>query len=236
VTEADASAGRSTPEVVAAAIEGGVDAVQVREKGRPAREQLAVARQLREPTREAGVTLLVNDRVDVALAAGADGVHLGDDDLPVAAAREQLGPDALIGRSVSTVDGAREAEAAGADYLGVGALFPTDSKDVPEADRDLGIGVVREIDAAVDVPFVGIGGVTPDNAPEVIAAGADGVAVISAIAGADDPGAATRRLAAAVAEGRRRRGSGDRSGARVTAGGKEGATGDTPEADTGDGS
>jgi thiamine-phosphate pyrophosphorylase len=205
VTGASLSAGRTTREVAVAALVGGVDVVQVREKDRSAREQLAVARELRSPCTEAGVPLVVNDRVDVARAAGADGVHLGDDDLPVAVAREQLGPDALVGRSVSTVEGAREAVAAGADYLGVGAVFHTGSKDVDDANRAIGLDAVREIDAAVDTPFVGIGGITPDNAADVVAAGADGVAVISAITGADDPEAATRRLAEAVAEGRRRR-------------------------------
>jgi thiamine-phosphate pyrophosphorylase len=202
VTQADLSAGRTTPEVVAAAIDGGVDVVQVREKHRSAREQLAVARELREPTREANVPLVVNDRVDVAAAAAADGVHLGDDDLPIDIAREQLGPDALVGRSVSTVEAAHEAEAAGADYLGVGALFPTGSKDVPDEEGDLGLDVVRAVDDAVDIPFVGIGGVTPENAPDVVAAGADGVAVISAITAADDPRAVTRMLGEAVAGGK----------------------------------
>jgi thiamine-phosphate pyrophosphorylase len=220
VTQADLSAGRTTPQVVEGALAGGIDAVQVREKHRSAREQLAVARELREPTREAGAVLIVNDRVDVALAADADGVHLGDDDLPVAVAREQLGPDALVGRSVSTVEAAREAEAAGADYLGVGALYTTASKDVPEAEHDLGLGVVREVDAAVDVPFVGIGGVTPENAADVAAAGADGVAVISAITTTDDPEEATRRLREAVAAGTRRREDGRDAGTGAGAGGQ----------------
>jgi len=207
VTQADLSAGRSTPEVVAAAVDGGVDVVQVREKAASAREQLRVAREVREHTRAAGVDLIVNDRVDVARAADADGVHLGDDDLPVAEAREQLGPDAVIGRSVSTPAAAREAEAAGADYLGVGAVYATGSKDdIEDEEYEIGLGPVRAIDEAVSVPFVGIGGVTPDNAADVVAAGADGVAVITAITAADDPEAATRRLNEAVAEGRRRNG------------------------------
>lgn len=205
VTQANLSAGRTTPEVAKAALAGGVDVVQVREKARTARDQLAVARQLRPLCADADVPLIINDRVDVARAVGADGVHLGDDDLPIAVARDQLGPDALVGRSVSTVEGAREAATAGADYLGVGAVFPTDSKDVDAANQAIGLDAVRAIDAAVDVPFVGIGGVTPDNAADVVAAGADGVAVISAITGADDPAAATRRLAEAVTAGYRRR-------------------------------
>ncbi|MFC7132948.1 MULTISPECIES: thiamine phosphate synthase [Salinibaculum] len=205
VTQRDLSAGRSTEEVVEAALAGGVDVVQVREKHRNAREQLAVARALREPTAEAGVPLVINDRIDVAVAADADGVHLGDDDLPVDVAREQLGADAIVGRSVSTVEAAEAAEAAGADYLGVGAVYATSSKDVDEDNQAIGLDVVADIAAAVDIPFVGIGGVTPERAPEVVAAGADGVAVISAITQADDPGEATRALKEAVAEGKRRR-------------------------------
>jgi thiamine-phosphate pyrophosphorylase len=204
VTQADLSRGRTTRAVVEAAVAGGIDVVQVREKHRSAREQLAVARELRPLTAEAGVTLIVNDRVDVARAADADGVHLGDDDLPVDVARDQLGAEAVIGRSVSTVDGAREAAAAGADYLGVGAVYHTSSKDVDDEENGIGLDVVRDVDAAVDVPFVGIGGVTPENAADVVAAGADGVAVVSAITDAEDPELATRQLADAVSTGRDR--------------------------------
>ena len=206
VTQASLSGDRDTETVVDAALAGGVDVVQLREKGRPARERVALARRLRESTAAAGVPLIVNDRVDVAVAADADGVHLGDDDLPVPAAREQLGPDAVIGRSVSTVSEAREAVAAGADYLGVGAVFETSSKDVDDDEEGIGTERVRAVADAVDVPFVGIGGIDADNAADVVAAGADGVAVISAITAADDPEAATRELDAAVQTGRERRG------------------------------
>jgi thiamine-phosphate pyrophosphorylase len=203
VTQADRSAGRSTRAVVEAAIDGGVGVVQLREKGRPARERYELGLELREVTRAAGVPLVVNDRVDLARAVDADGVHLGDDDLPVAVAREQLGPDAIVGRSVSFVADAEAAEAAGADYLGVGAVYATDSKaEIPEDEHAVGPERVGAIVDAVDVPVVSIGGVTPANAPAVIEAGADGVAVISAITGADDPAAATRDLKRAVARGR----------------------------------
>jgi thiamine-phosphate pyrophosphorylase len=201
VTQTDLSAGRSTETIVEAALAGGVDVVQVREKHTAARERLAIARALREPTAEAGVPLIINDRVDIALAADADGVHLGDEDLPVTDARDLLGEDALIGRSVSTVAAARDAERAGADYLGVGAIYATGSKDVDEDEQAIGLDVVRDIDDAVDIPFVGIGGITPDNAADVAAAGADGVAVISAITQAEEPEEATRGLAAAVESG-----------------------------------
>ena len=205
VTGAEHSPGRSTVDVVEAAVAGGVDAVQLREKPASARDRYRLGRELRELTRAADVTFLVNDRVDIAAAVGADGVHLGDDDLPVSVAREQLGDDAVVGRSVSTPAGAREAEAAGADYLGVGAVYATSSKDTDPEGTEIGLERLRAIDRAVDVPFVGIGGVTVDDAADVVAAGADGVAVISAITAADDPEAATAALAEAVVDGRRRR-------------------------------
>ncbi|MEZ3117310.1 thiamine phosphate synthase [Halobaculum sp. MBLA0147] len=206
VTQGSLSGDRTTPEVVEAALESGVDVVQLRDKGTTARDRLAIGREVRRLTRQAGVPLIVNDRVDLAVAIGADGVHLGDEDLPVSVAREQLGPDAVIGRSVSTASAARDAVTAGADYLGVGAIYATDSKsDIDDAEYDLGLDPIQAIDEAVDVPFVGIGGVTAENASEVVAAGADGVAVISEITAADDPAAATRRLRRAVESGRRER-------------------------------
>ncbi len=209
ITQENLSAGRTSEEIVEAAIAGGVDVIQIREKGLSAREQLSVAESVREPTASADVQLIINDRVDVAVAADADGVHLGDDDLPIQVAREQLGENALIGRSVSTVKGAKEAENDGADYLGVGAIYSTDSKDVDEEQHNIGLEVVTNISEAVEIPFVGIGGVTPANAADVVAAGADGVAVISAITTAEDPEAATKQLSDAVSRGlgQRTRGS-----------------------------
>ncbi|GAD53599.1 thiamin-phosphate pyrophosphorylase [Halarchaeum acidiphilum MH1-52-1] len=198
VTQGSRSRGRATEDVVAAAIAGGVDVVQLREKGTTARERYHLGRALRERTRDADVTYLVNDRVDLAAAVDADGVHLGDEDLPVSAAREILGADAIVGRSVSSVESARHAVQAGADYLGIGAVYATDSKDVREEHAEIGTEAVATIADAVDVPIVGIGGITAANAPDVIRAGADGVAVVSAITAADDPADATRELAAAV--------------------------------------
>ncbi|MGB9930997.1 thiamine phosphate synthase [Haloarcula amylolytica] len=203
VTQASLSAGRTTDELVADAIAGGVGVVQLREKDRSARERYELGQELRELTREAGVTFIVNDRVDIAQALDADGVHLGDDDLPVSAARDLLGDDALIGRSVSTVEDAREAAAAGADYLGVGAVFATGSKDdIDDDEHAVGTDRVAAIADAVDIPFVGIGGITAENATEVVQAGADGVAVITAITQADDPAAAAANLVDAVEHGR----------------------------------
>ncbi|MEF8853791.1 MAG: thiamine phosphate synthase [Haloarculaceae archaeon] len=203
ITQESLSAGRSTREIVEAAIAGGVDVVQLREKDRSARERYHLGRKLRDLTREAGVTFVVNDRVDLARAVDADGVHLGDEDLPVPAARELLGDEAVVGRSVSFVEDAVAAERAGADYLGVGAVYATGSKgDIDDDEHEIGPGRVGEIADAVDIPVVGIGGVTADNAGPVVEAGADGVAVITAVTRADDPEAATRELAAVVGRAR----------------------------------
>jgi len=203
VTGESLSAGRSTREVVDNAIDGGVGVVQLREKERTVRERYEMGRAVRKACREAGVTFVVNDRVDLAQALDADGVHLGDDDLPVPVARELLGEAAVIGRSVSTVGEAETAETAGADYLGVGTIYRTQSKDdIPEAEHGVGPERVADIAAAVDIPLVGIGGITAENAGEVARAGADGVAVITAITRAEDPTAATAALGEAVKRGR----------------------------------
>jgi thiamine-phosphate pyrophosphorylase len=201
VTAGSLSAGRSTVEIVEAALAGGVDVVQLREKETNARDRYDIGLELRALTREAGVPLIVNDRIDLAAAVDADGVHLGDEDLPISVAREQLGAEAIVGRSVSTPTAAREAERAGADYLGVGAVYPTDSKDTDPDGTEIGLDRIAAVAEAVGIPVVGIGGVKPDNAAAVIEAGADGVAVISAITAADDPAAATRELGAAVERG-----------------------------------
>jgi thiamine-phosphate pyrophosphorylase len=201
VTQGDLSERRGTVATVEAAVQAGVDVVQLREKHTSARARYELGLELREVTREAGVPLVVNDRVDLAAALNADGVHLGDDDLPVAVARDQLGPEAIVGRSVSTPEGARAAEAAGADYLGVGAVFATSTKNTRGDESEIGVETVRAVAEAVDIPIVGIGGITHENAAEVVAAGADGVAVVSAIAAAADPKTATRRLRQAVEMG-----------------------------------
>lgn len=198
VTEESRAAGQTTLEAAAGAIEGGVDIIQLREKEMSASERYELGTELRELTAGTGVDLIVNDRVDIAVAIDADGVHLGDSDLPVTVAREQLGNDAIIGRSVSTPEGAQDAEEAGADYLGVGAVYKTDSKDVPQEHHGIGSAGIEAVSEATDLPVIGIGGVTAKRTPDVMAAGADGVAVISAISRADDPKQATRELRDAV--------------------------------------
>lgn len=202
VTQQSLSAGRDTASVVESALDGGVDVVQLREKGVDARTRYRLGVRLRELTDEASAALIVNDRIDLAKAVAADGVHLGQSDLPVEVARDQLGPDAVIGASVSTVREAEVAAAAGADYLGVGAVYGTSSKDVDAAKDGIGTERIREIVNAVDVPVFGIGGIDADNAGDVVAAGADGVAVISAITAADEPEAAARTLTEVVEDAR----------------------------------
>ncbi|WP_126663822.1 thiamine phosphate synthase [Haloterrigena salifodinae] len=198
VTQQSISGDRSTVDVVRDAIAGGVDVVQLREKDTDARWRYELGLELRELTAEADVDLIVNDRVDVAEAIDADGVHVGQSDLPVGVARDLLGPEAIVGCSTATVEEALEAEAAGADYLGVGTVYGTTSKDVDRYKNGVGPERIAEIVDAVSIPVVGIGGVTADNAGPVVEAGATGVAVISEIAAADDPRAATAALADAV--------------------------------------
>jgi len=202
VTQESRSAGRDTEAIVEAAIAGGVDAVQLREKGSSARERYELGRRLRDLTADAGVPLIVNDRVDLAAAVDADGVHLGQSDLPAEVARGRLGTDATVGVSASTVPEAQAAADAGADYLGVGAVYRTDTKDVPAETNGVGPERVAAIADAVDLPVVGIGGIGVDNAGAVAAAGATGVAVVSAITAADDPATATATLREVVDDAR----------------------------------
>ena len=199
VTQESLSGDHSTVEVVQSAIDGGVDVVQLREKEMSTRSRYELGQELRELTDAADVPLLVNDRVDIAQAIDADGVHVGDSDLPPEAARELLGPDAIVGYSASTVATAERAEAAGADYLGVGAVYGTSSKDVTDEEDGIGTDRIEKIARAVSIPVIGIGGITAENAEEVIDAGAAGVAVISAITATDDPQQATATLGEAVA-------------------------------------
>ena len=180
--------GRDPVALAAAFFAGGARVVQLRLKSATSRELLATALRIVPLARAAGALFLVNDRPDVAHVAGADGVHLGQDDVPVAAARRVLGPDAIVGVSTHDLDEARRADAAGADYLGVGPVYATSSKASPLAPR--GLALVRAVRAAVRRPLVAIGGITVDTAPAVRAAGADAVAMIAALARAPDPAAA----------------------------------------------
>jgi thiamine-phosphate pyrophosphorylase len=199
ILDRSVAGGRDLDSILAAVLAGGAEMIQLREKTWPSGTLLPVAQRLRARCRAAGVPFIVNDRVDLALAIDADGVHLGQDDLPPGAARPLLKPGMILGLSTHSVEQAKAAQAAGADYIAVGSMFPTTTK--PEFQL-VGPALAREVRPVVHVPLIGIGGITPDNVGDVIAAGVDGVAVISAVCAAPDPAAAARRFIAAIVAAR----------------------------------
>jgi thiamine-phosphate pyrophosphorylase len=200
VTDRRLAGGRPLEDVVEAAVRGGVTAVQLREKDCPTREFLEIARCLLSRLDRAGIPLIINDRVDIALAAGAAGVHLGQDDLPVLEARRLLGPGAIIGLSVETPEQAAAADAWDVSYLGVSPVFATPTKT--GAKSPWGLDGLRRLRALSRRTLVAIGGINASNAADVLASGADGLAVVSAVCAAPDPEAAARRLRDIVDRGR----------------------------------
>src|SRR5437899_1153257 len=186
--------GRDPAAPAAALLRGGARILQLRWPGASARDLLAAARAIRTLARAAGTLFLVKDRPDVARAAEADGVHLGQDDLPVAAASRVLGAGGRIGVSTHDLEQARAAEAAGADYIAVGPVYTTTTK--PDALAPRGLALVSAVRAAVRCPLVAIGGITPGTAAAVRVAGADAVAMIGALLRAPDPEAAVRAVLA----------------------------------------
>ncbi len=196
ITDAALSLGRSDLEIARAAIAGGATVVQLRQKVGATRDMALLGHALRALTREKGVTFIVNDRLDVALAVDADGVHVGQDDLPADAARALLGPDRILGVSAATPEEARAGEAAGADYLGVGAVYSTGSK--ADAGAPIGLEGLALVARSTRLPVVAIGGIGPGRAAPCMAHGAVGVAVISAIVSQPDPEAAARLLRAEI--------------------------------------
>ena len=173
-------------ELAAGACERGVPAIQLREKNLPDEELMRLAREIADVTGGTNTLFIVNDRPDIAAAAGADGVHLGQSDASVSAARELVGSGAIVGLSTRTPDEAEAARVAGADYIGVGPVFPTATK--PDALAPIGLAGLRAVAARVpDVSRVAIGGIAVSTAPDVLRAGAHYVAVISAVCHADDP-------------------------------------------------
>ena len=195
---ADGGAGRDVIDLTARLLRGGARIVQLRWKDAAAAALLAAGQTCRRLTRERGALLLINDRVDVAIACDADGVHLGQSDLPLSAARRLLGDTRWIGVSTHDLVQARAAAEGGADYIGFGPLFATGTKTTGYSAR--GLDLLREVRHAVGVPIVGIGGIDPRLAPDTIRAGADAVAMISAIRDAPDPSSAVRELLAALGD------------------------------------
>jgi len=200
VTDRGLARGRDLLEVVAEAVAGGAGLVQLREKHADTRQFLDLARALAALLAPSGVPLLINDRIDVALAAGADGVHLGQTDMPVDMARAMLGPGALIGLSVETPEQAREAEGLDVDYLGVSPVFATPTK--ADTGPAWGLDGLAGLASWSRHVLVAIGGIGPGNAAQVARAGARGVAVVSAICAADSPRDAAAALLAAVRRAR----------------------------------
>jgi thiamine-phosphate pyrophosphorylase len=201
VTDRGLAGSRPLPDVVAAAVRGGVTVVQLREKQCSTREFVELARSLKALLAPCGVPLIVNDRVDVALAAGADGVHVGQSDMDPRDVRRLLGPDAIVGLSVETMEQAERAAALDVDYLGVSPIFSTSTKTDTASEWGLsGLAALRHASKHV---LVAIGGIHPLNATQVIEAGADGIAVVSAICVAPDPETAARDLRRAIDQARR---------------------------------
>ena len=196
ITDRKNSANGAGPVSVArAALRGGVNWVQLRDKAAPARETYHAASAIAPHTRRAGAGLLINDRLDVAMAAGADGVHLAGRSLPPDVARDLLGEGRILGISVHGLDEAREAVEGGVDYVTFGHVYPTSSKPgLPPR----GILELREIVEGVEVPVLAVGGIDARNVREVLATGCAGVAVISAIGGVSDPESAARRFRRAL--------------------------------------
>lgn len=192
VTGEEFSSGRTYPEVIEACIRGGARIIQLREKTWPASRILEVGRYIRSVTLQNKVTFIVNDRVDLALALEADGIHVGQQDIPVQVVRKLVGPDMIVGASAGTTEEARKAERDGASYIGVGPVFPTETKKDARSPR--GLDLLAEIKNSTKLPVYGIGGIKIENAGMVVRAGADGVAVVSAVVGADNIEEAARRF------------------------------------------
>jgi thiamine-phosphate pyrophosphorylase len=186
-----AARGRELPALLEAVLAGGGRVVQLREKTMPMAELFPLARTLRERCRRAGALFIVNDRADLALALGADGLHVGQEDLPAAAARRILRPGMILGVSTHDEPQARRAREDGADYIAVGSIFPTGTK---AGFQLVGLDLLRELRPRLGVPVVAIGGITEANVAQVMEAGADAAAVISAVCGTPDPREATARL------------------------------------------
>ena len=203
ITDNNLSLGRSLEHVVNALLQAGVRIVQYREKDKDAGIMLEECRLLRRLTQEAGACFIVNDHIDIALLVDADGVHVGQDDLTVAETRRLIGPNKILGLSVSNA-GELAAVPAGVDYLGIGPVYPTGTKR--DAAAATGVAEFAELVAAAGLPVVAIGGISAGNLSPLFAAGTHGVAVVSAICGQDDPARATARLARSIQESRSMRG------------------------------
>ena len=192
VTDRSLARDRSTLDIVEAAVCGGATAVQLREKTGSTRDFIEQALTIRDFLRSRDIPLIINDRLDVALAVGASGLHLGQKDMPLAVARSIVQDTMIIGISTNSLQDAVAAEKGGADYLGIGPIYATDTKT--DTAPVLGLNGLRKIRENIKIPLVTIGGLNRSNAAQVIRNGADGIAVVSAIVAAEDPEMASREL------------------------------------------
>jgi thiamine-phosphate pyrophosphorylase len=203
VTDRPLCLGRDLIQVVKEAVAGGVTLVQLREKNASTREFLEIAVEIRKILQGTSVPLIINDRIDIALALNAEGVHLGNSDMPYEKAREILGQDKIIGLSAESVKDAMAASRLGADYLGVSPIFTTPTKS--ELETGLGLEGLREIRRVSELPLVAIGGMNVSNCRAAVESGADGIAVVSALCSVPDPGLAARALLSEVKKGKQKR-------------------------------
>jgi len=201
VTDRKLSQGRDILEIIKMAIKGGVTIVQLREKDATTREFLSVGKRVKELLDKKNIPLIINDRIDIALALDADGVHLGNDDMPIEIARRILGKNKIIGLSAESIDDAIEADIKGADYIGVSPIYTTPTK--PELEKGLGIEGLKKIRKVTSLPLVAIGGMKAKNCREAIKNGADGIAVVSAICSAPNPEIAAREIISEINKGRK---------------------------------
>lgn len=198
VTSQALSRGRSTEEIVKMALAGGVRLIQLREKDMSLPQLIKLAEKIRAMTKKTGALLIINDRLDVALAVGADGVHLGQDDLPVASARK-IAPDLIIGASTHSLKEALAAQRAGASYVNIGPLFPTRTKKWDK--KYLGIRKMKQIASKIKVPFTVMGGIKAEHIPDLVKAGAGTIAVVTAVTAVDNPQKAAKQFLALIHSG-----------------------------------
>jgi len=196
LTDTELQSRFSHVELARMAIKGGADTIQFRQKTASTREMIEICREIKRLCEDSDVTFIVNDRVDVAIASEADGVHLGQEDFPIPLARKLLGKTRIIGGSAVTLEEAQECLSEGADYIGFGPVYPTTSKD--DAGPVTGIELLKEVVNAISIPIIAIGGVTVENTPEVMRAGTQGIAVISAVCCQENPEQATKELSQAL--------------------------------------
>ncbi len=207
ITDEQLGKGRSHYEIAKLAIDGGADVIQLRDKTASGRKMYDNALKLRKLTRETGVIFIVNDRVDIGMAVDADGVHVGQKDLPAAVTRKLIGADKILGVSAETVDESLQAKYDGADYVGVGPIFEARNTK-PDTSAPQGLQLLANVRNAVDLPIVAIGGLNLNNALETIRAGADCLSVISAVVSAADIRTAAQELRRIIQTERNKRNAG----------------------------